>query len=299
MRTPGHTAAAVTALALLAAGQLPAQENPAVRAAVTLAAEGRGDSARTLVERELRRARPGDGPWVEALYWRARLSGSGDSAERDLRRVALEYPGSPWADDALLELSQIALAAGNPSSAFELAERLRSDYPGSDLRPRAALWAARAAFQAGEPSTACLLLDSARAEAAADIEFGNQVAYYRGRCTALLATPTRQPGDSPSTTRPTPMPPSVSGPTPTPAPAETAGETSGWYVQVYAARQAEEADGVVRRLAGADLRARVFRSTDGYHRVRLGPFASESVARDTAARARRAVGGEPFVVRER
>jgi len=282
--------AVAAAFLALAPAVLRAQENPTVRAAVALAAEGRGDSARILVNRALRGASPGDPSWVEALYWRARLAASGDSAERDLRRVAIEYPTSPWADDALLELAQLALAAGNPSSAYQLARRLRSDYPGSDLRPRAALWAARAAFDNGDPRIACQLLDSASTEAAADIEFVNQVAYYQGRCTAaVLATPPRTPSDAPSA----PAPPAAA-----PAP-DTGGAAPGWFVQAYASRQPDDAQRVARQLTRANQPARVLAGADGFHRVRVGPYPSEAAAREGIERVRQVVGGAPFVVRQR
>jgi TolA-binding protein len=153
----------------LAVGTAAAQDNPAIRAAVQLAADGRGDSARKIVAAELAKARPGGNAYVEALFWRGRLATSGDSAESDLRHVALDYSNSKWADAALLQLAQLAMAAGNPTAALQLAERLRGDYPGSSLRPRAALWGGRAAFDLGDPATACALLDTARAEAGGDI----------------------------------------------------------------------------------------------------------------------------------
>lgn len=290
----GRMWALATASLLLAPAPVHAQDSPAVRAAVALAAEGRGDSARVLVDRALRSARPGESAWVEALYWRARLAVSGDSAERDLRRVAIEYPSSPWADDALLELAQLALAASNPGPAYELAMRLRSDYPGSDLRPRAALWAARAAFETGDPRSACRLLDSARTEGADDVEFVNQVAYYQGRCSAaVLAAPPSPPSDSPAPAPPAPAP--VARP---PAP-DTTGAAPGWYVQAYASRQAADAQSLARRLTQASLRARVLHGADGFHRVRVGPYPSEAAARDALQRVRRTVGGSPFVVRQR
>src|SRR3972149_2156131 len=146
--------------------RLFAQDLPAIRTALQLAAEGRSDSARRLVEAELRRAHPGDAAHVEALYFRARLATYGDSAERALRRVAIEFSTSRWADDALLQLAQLAMAAGNPASALTLAERPRRDYPGSELRARAGFWAGRAGFDVGGARAACALLDSAQAEAA-------------------------------------------------------------------------------------------------------------------------------------
>jgi cell division septation protein DedD len=267
-----------------------AQDNPIVRTAIRLAAEGRGDSARVLVARELRRARAGDPAYVEALFWRGRLSTYGDSAERDFRRVALEYPTSPWADDALLELVQLAITAGNPSAALELGQRLREDYPGSDLRARTALWMARASFDVGEARSACVMLDSAGADAPGDVEFQNQVAFYRQRCSAAtLAAPPRPASSD------TAHPPA--GARPTGATATAGGARAAFLVQVYAARSASEATSVVRRLGRAGLTARVERSADGYHRVRLGPFTTERQARDAAAAARRAVGGAPFVVK--
>lgn len=141
-------------LVLLLASSAAAQEPAELRAARSLAAAGRTDSARTL-----------------------------------LRRLAIEQSNSPWADDALLELATMALSGGNPVAAYDLAGRVRSDYPGSELRPRAALLAGRAAIEASDARTGCALLDSAVAEAADDIELANAIGFHRSRCPALLAAP--------------------------------------------------------------------------------------------------------------
>ena len=284
------------ALCMLAVvpGSLAAQSNPVVRAAVGLAAEGRGDSAYRLVSAELSRATPGDSGYVEALFWRARLAIYGDSAERDLRRVAIEYASSPWADDALLQLSQLALAAGNPASAFELAGRVRSDYPGSDLKPGAALWAARAAFQIGEPRSACALLDSAASEGAADVEFANQVQFFRGRCTAaLLAAPPPRRAEGMATT-------TLGGSTrdtATSRPAAAPPAGARYEVQVAAAASDEAARNLVDRLARAGLAARIVPGAGNVRRVRLGPFPSQAAADSVARAAQRVAGGAPFLVR--
>ena len=294
-------AAAVAAAVLPAL--LAAQDSPAVRAAVQLAAEGRSDTARALLNGVLAHSLLGEPAYVEALFWRARVATTGDGAERDLRRVALEFSTSAWADDALLQLSQLALAAGNPASSLELANRLRSDYPTSGLLPQAALWGARAAFEVGELRTACALLDSARSEAASDVEFGNQVVFYLSRCTpqALQAPP--PPARRDTVVRPAP----VQAPAPTPAGAaakppdatsrgSTASAAHGYEVQVAAAKSAAAAQDLVRRLGRAGLRARVV--TGGhYWRVRLGPFPTAERGETAARAARRAVGGTPFVTR--
>ncbi|MGD0483954.1 MAG: SPOR domain-containing protein [Gemmatimonadales bacterium] len=287
-----------------------AQDNPAIQTAVCLAGEGRSDEARRLVNAELAKARVGEPAYVEALYWRARIAATGDSAERDLRRVAIEYPTSRWAVDALLQLAQLATAAGNPVSAFALAQRLRSDYPDSDLRPRAALWAGRAAFDLGDARGACALLDSARAEGAADVEFTNQVDFYRARCASLPAAPapgaapqhpaTGAPPRSDTAHAPPPAAPAqrpAAAPV-TSAPPAPAAARGGYVIQAAAVRTAAEADRILRKLRGAGLTARVLIGADHLRRVRVGSYGTERAARDALAAVRRVAGGRPFVVRE-
>jgi cell division septation protein DedD len=306
-----RAALGLAVLLACACGAARAQDNPAIQAAVRLAGEGRGDEARRMVNAELAKARVGEPAWVEALYWRARIAATGDSAERDLRRVAIEYPTSRWADDALLQLAQIATAAGNPVSAFALAQRLRNDYPDSDLRPRAALWAARAAFDLGDARTACALLDSARTDGAADLEFTNQVDFYRARCASLPAAPapgaTPQPPESgapPRTDTAHAAAPAASAPQPAaraPAPppaAPSAASRGGFVVQAAAVRTAAEADRILRKLRGAGLTARVLIGADHYRRIRVGSYATENAALGALASVRRVIGGRPFVVRE-
>jgi cell division septation protein DedD len=311
------------ATAVAAVAPASAQSSPALQAAMRLSAEGRTDSAKRVVAAVLARARAGDTLYIEALYVRGRL-GTVDSAERDLRRVAIEYSTSRWADDALLQLAQLGLASGNASQALTFAQRLRGDYPGSELRAPAALWAGRAAFETGDPVTACALLDSARAESAADIELQNQVGFYRARCTTALlrSHPRAPPPDDTSGPVPAPTPapaPPTAAPRPGVAPAapvtpphDTArpvaapapatpippAVASGEYeVQVAAARSDTAAQRIAARFTGAGMTARVLAGSDGYFRVRLGPYATLQAARDAALAARRFVADRPFVVR--
>jgi len=328
-----RTIAVAVVAALVAGGPpLPAQDNPSLQEAARLAAEGRGEAARRVVAAELARARPGEPAYIEALFWRARLTAFGDSAERDLRRIAIEYPTSRWADDALLLLAQLALAAGNPTSAFALAERLRSDYPDSDLRPGAAFWAGRAAFDLDDQRAACALLDSAREEAATDVEFVNRVGFYRGRCGAL---PADRPAPQALPPSPAAVPPADSGPAPqaaaprsdtsrapqgpqagyparqgpegrqsptspaaaaAPAPGE---RPRGWVVQVAAVQTDAEEQRVLERLRGAGYQGYVVPGTGRFRRVRVAGFAGEAAARRAVPALRRIVGGQPFAVRER
>ena len=278
---------ALAAVLLAGPAALRAQSTPVARSAVQLAAEGRSDSARVLLDAELARRPAGDSSWVEALYWRGRLAAAGSAAERDLRRVAVEYSNSPWADDALLQLSQLALAGGNAAAALDYATRLRTDYPGSDLRARAALWAGRASFDVGETRAACALLDSAQAEAGNDVEFVNQVLFYRGRCTESALAPAA-PAPDIHVTRD-----SVARPAPAPAPRPPA---QSYGVQVVAARSQAAARDAIRRLGPLGRGARIVPAS-GIYRVRLGPYASAAIADSIAGLARRRVGGRPFVVK--
>lgn len=292
---------ATVALAALLLGaavtSAAAQDNPALRAAVQLAADGRGDSARKIVAAELSKARPGENAYVEALYWRGRLATSGDSAEADLRRVAIDYSNSRWADHALLQLAQLAMAAGNPTGALQLSQRLRADYPGSALRSRAALWGGRAAFDVGDPVSACALLDSARSEALGDVEFVNQVAFYRSRCSTVPQPASAAPdsarplgADTARSASAAPsQPESVAAPTqPTHAPQ--------FEVQVTATRSKAQAQSVVLRVDRSGDRGRIIPGKDGYLRVRAGPYASRQEADAAVVRLRRLLGGHPIVV---
>ena len=295
--------AAVPAILLCLRVPVPAlaQDDPAIRVAVQLAAEGQGDSARKVVAAELAKARPGSSAYAEALFWSGRLAISGDSAENDLRHVALDYSNSKWADDALLQLAELAMAAGNPTSALELAQRLRSDYPGSALQPQAALWGGRAAFDLGDPGTACALLDTAHTEGAGDVEFENQVAFYRSRCTAAVLQPRADTaaGAADTTHRP------AAAPAPAPAGTDTAARRAAppppapppqFEVQVAATRSRSYAESVAHRVERSGARARVVPGSDGYFRVRAGPYVTRREADAAAARLKRLLHGHPVVV---
>lgn len=271
-----------------------AQDSPAIRGAVQLAAEGRGDSARRIVAAELARARPGDPAYVEALFWRGRLATSGDSAATDFRRVAIEFSTSRWADQALLQLAQVAMAAGKPAEALEDARRVRSDYPHSALGARAAMWAGRAAFEIGDPATACAMLDSATQEAASDVELVNQIAYHRGRCTAatraVASAGQPQPAGADTAAR---ADTSRRG---APAADPAAAAPTRFDVQVIATRSSRAAQAMLERVRRTGLSARIVAGADGYQRVRAGPFPTRQEADAAADRLRRALGGHPLVV---
>jgi len=291
------TASAVSCLCVFARFAL-AQESPAIRSAVQLAAEGRADSARRILATELARARAGDPAYIEALFWRGRLATSGDSAVRDLRRVAIEYSTSRWADQALLQLAQLAMAASKPAEALEDARRIRSDYPESALGARAAMWAGRAALELGDPATACALLDSATSEAAGDVELVNQIAYHRSRCPASLAGAPRgqAPPAARADTAAVARADTARRAAPAAAPLAPPAPPTRFEVQVTATRSSRAARATLERVRKTGMSARIVTGADGFQRVRAGSFSNRRDAEAAADRLRRALGGHPLVV---
>jgi hypothetical protein len=276
-----------------------AQESPAIKSAVQLAAEGRGDSARRILATELARARAGDPAYIEALFWRGRLATSGDSAVRDLRRVAIEYSTSRWADQALLQLAQLAMAAGKPAEALEDSRRIRGDYPESTLGARAAMWAGRAAFELGDPATACALLDSATSEATGDVELVNQIAYHRSRCPATLAgapSPGQAQPAARSDTAAAARADTAHRTAPAAAAAAPPAPPTRFEVQVTATRSSRAAQAMLVRVRKTGMSARIVTGADGFQRVRAGSFSNRRDAEAAADRLRRALGGHPLVV---
>jgi hypothetical protein len=197
--------------------------------------------------------------------------------ETYLQRVAIEYSRSAWADSALLLLTQLDFAQGDPGATIQAAERLRRDYPDSPVRPRAAFWGARAYFDLKDDAHGCALVQEALGGAGSDIEFKNQVLFYASRCAdrPLVAAP-------PETTR---AAPGTSG-------------VSTYAVQVLAVKSAPQVDELLSRLKVMGFEARVVRDTSGLFKVRVGRYATREEAQRTQQRLKTRLGGQPFVVQE-
>jgi hypothetical protein len=244
-------------------------------AAIELAQAGRQDSARAIVARLLAALPPGDSVYPEALYTAGILAMDTRTITTSLQRVVVEYSQSPWADDALLRLTQLYFVQGDHASTVQSAERLRRDYPDSPLRARAGFWGGRAYFQLGDEPRGCLLLREAVAGAGGDIEFKNQADFYAARCAAVTTTPA----------------PPVRDTAPTAAP-------SGFSVQVLAVRSAQQVDEMLTRLSVMGFRARVVRDRSGFFKVRVGPYPTRDEAERARGRLRTRLGGQPFIVEE-
>lgn len=140
-------AAALTSVGLLVlvAAAPPAAAQPTLQRVEGLISDGRLSEARTLLEGWWSDGRTGADPRERqhGLWLRGRLSLEGDEAELDFRRLAVEYPGGPYSDDALLRLAQGAHAEGRLREAERQFRALLRDYPESPLRSEARSWLER------------------------------------------------------------------------------------------------------------------------------------------------------------
>jgi len=274
---------ALLAVALIAGvGSAPAAAQDLADAR-RMAQQGQVDSARAALARLLTVTPPTDTLYPEILYAQGGLAASTSEMQRAFQRVALEYPNSPWADDALLRLAQIEFAVNDPQGALRQVERLRSDYPASPLLPIAALWGARAHFALDNTAAGCVLLADGLARAGDDVELRNQLEYHRARCGAADPVTADQPPSQPAI-QPSAEPPQPSQP------------SSGWRVQLAALGSRATADELVASVRSAGYGAVVVEEA-GLFKVRAGPWAERAEAARALETLRARFGGQPFLVR--
>lgn len=120
---------------------------------------------------------------AEAAYHRARLR-SGKTELAALRGVADRFPGTPWAEDALLAVASDAERDGDVAGAVALYRRLLKNHPDGRYVDRAVRRVTWADYKAGRLVAAATTL-----EAAARERSGNAVAgflFWAGRARADL-----------------------------------------------------------------------------------------------------------------
>jgi TolA-binding protein len=155
-----------TAGALLAVLAPPAGAQDALETVERLADSGRFTDARTTLDRWNADHPPAErvpaSTRAHALLLAARLTVDPTAAEETYQAVALSYPTTAYAPEALLRLGQglVALAAtgqrrGAADRAVQFLERLVRDYPGNEHRGSAWLWLVRAHALAGNTQRAC------------------------------------------------------------------------------------------------------------------------------------------------
>src|SRR2546425_9169397 len=276
MRVGRMVVLAVVALSVCPTARLSAQRDT-VRVAVLRVAQTRPDSARAMVRRLLASLSPQDSISPGVLFTAGRVAADAATAATNLQRVVVEYGRSVWADSALVLLTQLYFAQGDPAATVQAAERLRLDYPDSPLRARADFWGARAYFDLKDDAHGCPLIREALDRAGVDVEFKNQVSFYASRCVSTSVTPPPAPSGD---TQAKPVPPAT------------------YAVQVLAVKSAAQVDEMLTRLKVMGFDAHVVSDTSGLFKVRVGRYGTHEDAAQAQRRLKTRLGGQPFVVEE-
>ena len=99
--------------------------------------------------------------------------------------MIVEYPLSPYADDALLSLAELEQARGDRAAAYQHLQRFVREHPASPARARAGLAAARLAFEQRDMPHGCAMIADARRSAARPTSsFAIRSSIYGSHCSA-------------------------------------------------------------------------------------------------------------------
>lgn len=258
-----------------------AQNDPRLAAAVRQAQEGAGDSARATVRKLLTATPTSDTLYAAILYTSAVIANDATEMQRQLQRVAVEFPISSWADDALLRLAQIDYAMRQFEAAAGNVERLTSTFPSSPLFPQAAYWAGRSYIELKRYTEACRWLADGMARTQNDGELQTQLGALYQRCDGDPAEPAVEPATKAA-----------------PASAPAGAGTTTYRVQLAAVTTQAAADAAVKQVATLGYRAVAVRE-GGLYKVRAGSFAVRADAQAAANTLKSRLGGTPFVVSDK
>lgn len=254
----------------------PVDTVPAVfRRAQRMVNDGDGAAGRALIDSALSASQPRSNAEAEALYWRATLAESWESAQRDYLRIMLEHERSPLAAAAMYRLAQGESARGDRDAAVSYLERLEREAPTSPARADAGLLHSRLLVEGGRGTDACGVLRSNRPFVrSGSIELENQYDYLLRACpaegvAAIAAEPTRM--TPPPTSAPAPSPKEA---TSAPAPSAQSGR---WSVQAAAFSTADEARDFAQVLIDRGYPARVDGAAAPF-RVRFGHYPTREAA---------------------
>jgi cell division septation protein DedD len=283
---------------------------------------GREADGRKLVDSVLHASTPKDAIYAEALYTRAAMAPNAAEAERDYRRLLIEAPLAPRAEDALLQLANLLQARGDRRGAGEYLQRFMLTYANSPARPRVAVSLVRLLFEQGthQEARACEAFRQARqAVPRENFELRNQLDFYAPRCAMYAdAAPSTVPSSAPVTAPVTahvtppvtapvtaavatpdtahvtaPVTAHVTPPVTAPAGGAAAATGSFYSVQIAAYDTDDAAQRVVKILVEQGIEARVDGETRPF-RVRIGRYATRADA-VRAQQALKAQGHPGFV----
>ena len=251
----------------------PASMDSAFARARSLVASGNGAAGRLLVDSVLAATDPASPSYADALYWHAMLAASESDAERDYRRIVVEYALAPRAADALLQLGQLESGHGDRSSATIHLARFFNENPSHPERGRAGALLTRLLFEQNDLPRACAALRQTLAVIPDSVvEARNQLTYYAPRCTALDVSPGSR------------VPVSGGGGRGSPDSAAAHRDTvvaraapARYTLQVATYGTKAEADRVAARLRARDIDARVVGDKKPF-RVRIGRYTTRGNA---------------------
>ena len=270
---------AVVLFTAAAPQRLSAQSDPRLVAAVRLAQDGQGDSARAVVKKILDATPVADPVYAEAVYTSGIVAATTADRERHFQRLVVEFNGSPWADDALLQLAQLNFAKGDLAGVTRNVERLASDYPQSEVIPEAAVWAARAYFRQQDTGAGCRWLANGLAHAdTLDVELRNELTFLNGRCVAAGDTTQGRSGAAAQgdTTQGRSGGAVQPAPAPAPSTAPAPQRPSAWSVQVASSTSQANVDALIARLARDGFPGGYVVKDGATLKVRVGNFSARA-----------------------
>jgi hypothetical protein len=216
---------------------------------------------------------------------------------RHLQRVAVEYPTSPWADDALLRLVQMDYATRTFDAAARNLERLRLDHPLTPLLAQASYWAGRTYFELRDTTRACRWLADGVAAAGGDLELQRQLGFLYQRCTAAPGAVAAGDTGAAASSPPSRAVDSAAARVADSLPQRAAAPAAKYRVQVAAVATPGAADDAATKAEELGYPAVIVRER-GYYKVRAGAFATRQEAQAAVAKLKSGLGGNPFVVAE-
>ena len=249
---------------------------------------GQDVAGRAVIDSVLRVTPDGTPRYGEALFWRATLAKTAAGAERDYRRIVVEYSLSPRAPESLLRLAQLEMTRGDRAGARAHLERLQRQYPSGPASARGSLTLAQLAFGDGDDVAGCNAVAAARdGLGAAEVELRNQLDYYGPRCAnaaARAAARETAAAATPGAAAAPPVPASATASSRANATTGGAGtpaatENRQYSVQVAAFATRAEADSLSKRLAARGYTVRVAGASQPY-RVRVGRYPTRQRAED-------------------
>jgi hypothetical protein len=237
-----------------------------------LVTSGNGAAGRVLIDSVIAASPPDTPEYGDALYWRASLAATSADAERDYRRIVVEYPLSAHSGDALLQLAQLEVARGDRAPAATHLDRFLLENPQHPERARAGLLLVRLLFEQSDLPRGCRVLRRTLTDVPdSAVETRNQLQYYSPRCAAADANPASQlPLSSPADT--------ARARHDTTATPRKAGR---YTLQVAAFAKRSDADALAKRLKTRGIDVRVVGASKPF-RVRVGRYETRAAAAEAA-----------------